>query len=422
MTISRWTAIAGLVMAFSTPLTSHAQEPTDWLRRALREACPAFPTDGLSLQSKLDGAWLLDEDNTQPHQSVFTFALADQHELRLSYLAVRGALRRFRAELYKVNSDALGSRPLMQIQTDGNCAVRTARRIRREASGHIMLDHMDDDLKTPLWVETLEAPWPAGTDPGGPRVALIDSGLAYDLPAFRNRLARDKAGIPLGYDFWDLDPLPYDGDTARSVFQPIRHGTPVAFILAREAPSAALIPFRYPRPDMNRLGDIIARIADSGARIIAMPLGSRRKSDWVRFEAAMKAHPELLAIVSAGNDGRDIDADPLWPAALDLDNMIVVTSSDAQGRLAPGSNWGPASVDIMVPGENQPVIDFRGSKGRASGTSYAVPRVAALAARLLQKSPDLTIAALKTKILNRTITSPESTLVTSGWIIDPHRD
>ncbi|MEP5871533.1 MAG: S8 family serine peptidase, partial [Marinomonas sp.] len=118
----------------------------------------------------------------------------------------------------------------------------------------------------------------------------------------------------------------------------------------------------------------------------------------------------------------DIHANPLWPSALKLDNIIVVTSSDAFGHLAEGSNWGETSVDLMVPAENQPVVDFRGAKGRASGTSYAVPRVAALAARMLSKSPALSAADLKAKIFARATKPRKDGLVAVGWIIDPSQD
>lgn len=154
-----------------------------------------------------------------------------------------------------------------------------------------------------------------------------------------------------------------------------------------------------------------------------MPLGSRKAGDWETFEKAANAHPDLLLIVSAGNDGRDIDKTKLWPAALDLPNLIVVTSSDAFGRLAAGSNWGRASVDIMLPAENVPVIDFRGAKGRASGSSYAVPRLAAMAARILADKPTLSGNELKTRIFSRAVRSPyEDDVVAVGWIPDPLRD
>jgi len=100
--------------------------------------------------------------------------------------------------------------------------------------------------------------------------------------------------------------------------------------------------------------------------------------------------------------------------------MIVVTSSDGSGRLARGSNWGPESVDIMLPAENVPVVDFRGARGRASGSSYAVPRLAALAARMLAGAPRMTTAELKARIFARAAPSPyEDNVVAVGWIADP---
>lgn len=414
-----------LALTLTMSVTAKAQKThQDWLRTAVRDVCPAGPQDSLSVQQALPGAWFLNE-TVSPQGQAFSrqeqhFALPDG-ELHITRIDTGGELRRFTAEIFLKDSTKL--EPFMQVQTDATCTPRSSRRIIHQSDGRVVLEQLDDDLETLLWKETMQAPWPQGSEPKGPRVALIDSGLAYDLPMFQNRLARDAKGKPLGYDFWDLDPLPYDGDTSRNVFQPIRHGTPVASILVREAPDAALIPFRYPRPDMARMGDLIDQIAKTGARIISMPLGSTNPKSWVAFEKAMRAHPQLLAIVSAGNSGHNVDAAPLWPGALELDNMIVVTSSDDFGRLAEGSNWGASSVDLMVPAENQPVIDFRGSKGRASGTSYAVPRLAALAARLLAAKPTLTTKDLKEEIFARAIPPRGGgQLVSKGWIVDPDRD
>ncbi|MEM8796240.1 MAG: S8 family serine peptidase [Pseudomonadota bacterium] len=427
-----WRSLAAIVFVSSAyaPFAAFAQNQSgkseDWVRMAIENACATDNTDGLSLQTQLPGAWYLNSERSPAghpvDRSEFIFALPDGHELRLIYTRLNGALRRFTADLYRSLDNGKDLQPVMQAQADGACTVRSARRIVREDDENMSLEQLSPDLNEVMWAEPYQASWPAGRDPGGARVALVDSGLAYDLPFFRNRLARDSAGIPLGYDFWDLDDLPYDGDTARNLFQPVRHGTPVASIVAREAPNAALIPFRYPRPDMTRMADVVARADQSGARILSMPLGSRREADWLAFEAAMRARPHMLAIVSAGNDGRDIDADRLWPAALPLENMIVVTSSDAFGHLADGSNWGQESVDLMVPAENQQVVDFRGSEGRASGTSYAVPRIVALAARILEKRPDLSTADLKSEIFKRATEPQKPGLVAIGWILDPDRD
>ncbi len=42
------------------------------------------------------------------------------------------------------------------------------------------------------------------------RVALVDSGVNYQLDAINSRLARQDDGSLIGYDFWDMDELPFD--------------------------------------------------------------------------------------------------------------------------------------------------------------------------------------------------------------------
>lgn len=399
--------------------------PPQWLLEAVNIACPMSEPTGLDVQTRLPGSWLLEEER-QPligtaHKVHFRLGLPNTDELFIERRQLDGRLRQFRASYYK--QAPTGLQPRMLAIADGSCEIHSGRRIHDGEAPTRYLDQLAGDLRTVRWSETLQAPWPSGRDPGGVRVGLVDSGLAYDLALFRDRLARDASGRPVGHDYWDLDPYPYDGDTSRGPFLPIRHGTAVASVLVREAPDVALVPYRYPRPDMERLGDLVKRAIEDRVRILAMPLGSRRAEDWTAFANALRGK-DILAIASAGNDGRDIDRDALWPAALDLENMIVVTSSDAFGRLADGSNWGPRTVDIMLPAENVGITDFRGASGTASGSSYAVPRLAAMAVRILAAEPGLHALDLKARILARA--TPRSyerkAVVGAGWIPDPLAD
>lgn len=415
-------AFAATLMA-AAPLL--AQDGATWMTRAVERLCGLPGLQGYEAQLAMPDAWLTEErhwpDDENPARSLLRFDLPDGAALTVERRAPGGQLRQFRTIYLARGGDTV--EPLLQAIADGGCVLRAGRKLRAGPEPWRYLDQLEGDLTTLRWTETLQAPWPPGTDPGGPRVGLVDSGLAYDLPFFRDRLARDADGRPLGFDFWDLDPWPYDGDISRGAFFPIRHGTTVASILAREAPDAGLVPYRYPRPDLGRMADLVAHAADAGVRVLAMPLGSRRAEDWTAFAEALQRH-DMLAIVSAGNDGQDIDTRPIYPAALALENMIVVTSSDAFGRLAPGSNWGADYVDLMVPAENLPVTDFRGASGTASGSSYAVPRVAAMAARLLAQEPDLSIDALKARIFARAAPSPfaRDQELAVGWIADPLAD
>ncbi|MDJ0608407.1 MAG: S8 family serine peptidase [Kiloniellales bacterium] len=327
-------------------------------------------------------------------------------------------LRRVSFEMHKLSAE----RPIMILLAGGDCQPLHARAIRYDESGGASeLVHLGADLTTVETVEPLNPPVPPGTDPGGVTVAHIDSGVNYLLPEIASRLARDGDGRPLGLDLWEDDGRPFDRDQRRSPFFPIRHGTPVASLLIEEAPAVRLLPIRFPRHEMARMSEAVRAAAAADARIAALPMGSRLRADWTGFASAAAVHSEVLFIVSAGNDGRDIDLKPLYPASLRLDNLVVVTSSDAFGRLAPGSNWGAASVDLMVPAEGLAVTDYRGARGTASGSSYAVPRVAALAVRLLEKNPDWTAAELKRALFARAVPPLERgpPRVAVGWIPNP---
>ncbi len=429
LSAAKWIAsVIVAIAAISAPTVrgfAANEEIADWLRLAVEAVCPLPELNGVDAQEAISGSWLLEETrlppNGEPVRVVVDLQLPELDRLTIERRQFNGQLRQFQVAYFAHGFET--PRPKLQAVADGSCRVRAGRAIRDADNGWTYLDHLDGDLASLRWSETIEAPWPDGSDPGGVRVAMVDTGLAYDLEEFKDQLARDSAGVPLGYDFWDLDPWPYDGDTSRGPFLPIRHGTSVASILLREAPNTALIPLRYPRPDTTRMSALVEHAVEAGARIMAMPLGSRRPDDWEAFKNAIAQH-DILVIVSAGNDGLNIDLYPVYPAALANENILSVTSADSFGRLAQGSNWGAEGVDIMLPAENIDVIDFRGAKGTTSGSSYAVPRLAALAARILEQDPGLGTAELIDRIVARAIPSPyeRDGVVKFGWIPDPSSD
>ncbi len=253
-------------------------------------------------------------------------------------------------------------------------------------------------------------------------VGMVDAGVNYLLPEIRDRLFNGDNGEPAGYDFWDIDPRPFDANPAASPFFVQRHGTRTASLLLAEAPGAGLVSYRYPRPDMTRMADLVEHAAALGLRIVGMPLGSNREADWQAFGQAAAGQPQILFIVSAGNNGRDIDIEPLYPAALELDNMLVVSSSDDFLRPARGSNTGILTVDYLLPAEGMTVTGFDGESITVSGSSYAVSRLAALAARLLSAEPEMDTAALKAAIGARAVDPPAPAAVGLGVIPDSLAD
>jgi Subtilase family len=425
--------LGALVGGFCVSLGAAQAAPPDpevdligFLDYVVAVACATPAGDALVLAERLGATPTPAEpdrpkDDARRGRTDERFRLPDDGELRILRLAPGGELMALAIELYGLRRDG-ALQPVAAALAGGDCGIRLGRRIAYGPAGEPeALIELGHDLAETGEREPVDPPVPGAGDPGGVRVALVDSGVNYMLPAIAGRLARGPAGEIVGYDFWAMDARPFDADTSRSPFFPARHGTRVASVLMREAPTLSLVPYRYPRPALGRMADLVEHAAEHGVRVVNMALGSNHREDWQAFAEAAAAHPEMLFVVSAGNDGRNIDERPVYPAALDLDNLIVVTSSDAAGRLAPGSNWGSRHVDLMVPGEQQPVVDFEGRQQTGSGSSFAVPRVAALAARLLARHPGWPIAEVKAAII--ALAQPSSHYarqpVRHGWIADP---
>ena len=314
-------------------------------------------------------------------------------------------------------------RPQIQARVMPPCKPVETRRLRRNAEGAVTaIELLDLDLVGVRSVEPVNPPVPelaAGTSRAV--LAHVDTGVNYLLPEVGSRLAADAEGRLLGYDFWDDDDRPFDMDPRRNIFMPLHHGTTVFSVLARESGDTPIAVYRFPAPDMCSFGDLVEHMASLGVRVVNMSMGSSDLSDWTCFAEAARRQPQMLFVVSAGNDGRDIDKTPVYPAALPLENMITVTSSDDFGRRGRGSNVGAATVDIMVPAERVAVFDHRGVRNETGGTSYAAPRVAGLATRYLAANPEAGTADIIAFLVSRARPAADTPLV-HGWIPDPSDD
>lgn len=413
--VGRALALA-LMLAFSSAAEAAGADPVAVMRSAITLACEAKgrgdarrigrrlsgvkPVDALPADTRLTNGWR------------WIFPLEIGH-LSIDWLAPRGHLHHVRLQM---DRDDQGT-PSLYALLDHRCKIRAARRMAYDDAGRpIGIEHLDARLEPTGEVEPIDPPVPTAPDPGGEPVAVVDTGVNYLLPAIASRLARDEDGGLLGYDYWDLDRRPFDSNPHRSVFFPARHGTEVASLIAAEAPVARLLPFRYPRPDMQRFGDLIRDAASQGARVLNMSLVSFHRRDWAAFETAMAEHPEILFVVAAGNDGRDIDRRPVFPAALRFPNLIAVTTATADGRLAASANWGPASVDLMAPADPIEVTDFNGMPQMVSGSSYAAARVTSLATCLLAAYPQWPTDRIKQRLFGLAIDPAQDGVVGVGFI------
>ena len=400
----------------------------DRIRAVVAAVCSADEPAASALTLSLGGGIELSREPLRVRDRAVgvrhSLMLRDGARIRIDRIEPEGILRRVVATYSEPSRS--GYRPVLLALAGSACNVMAGRRLVYDARGmRRSIEFLESNLERAVQVEPLNPPVPAAApgdaQQGDVRVAHVDSGVDYRLPRIASRLARDADGALVGFDFWDLDARPFDANPAHSAFHPQRHGTRTASLILEEAPVAVLVPYRYPRHHMSRMPQLVEHAAAAGVRIMNISMGSRRLSDWTAFEAAARAHPEMLFVVSAGNDGADIDETPVWPAALALDNLLTVTSSDASGLPARGSNWGRVSVDLAVPAEEVPVTAFDGRVREVSGSSYAAARVSALAACLLAAHPQWTVPELVSAILDRA-EKPVSDLVAyvrAGTLRDP---
>jgi len=110
------------------------------------------------------------------------------------------------------------ARPHAEIRLNKRCMVMQSRQLIWDEDGNKTAIHdLGPDLET-IIQETIINPEqkftlkPNDAMPGNPRIALVDTGVNYTLPAFWPNVAVDKSGRLVGYDFWDDDPWPFDSD------------------------------------------------------------------------------------------------------------------------------------------------------------------------------------------------------------------
>ena len=172
-------------------------------------------------------------------------------------------------------------RPLWMAIASTNCRVKAVRRLEYDEQDILSaLHYLDSQFREVQVSIDLNPPIPPHSSRGGIPVAVVDTGVNYLLPEINSRLSRDEEGRVLGYDFWDLDQRPFDINPIPSPFFPSHHGTTIASIIIRQASVATIMPYRFPRAKMSRMGDLVAHAYKNGARIVYVSLASAEFSVW----------------------------------------------------------------------------------------------------------------------------------------------
>ena len=107
----------------------------------------------------------------------------------------------------------------------------------------------------------------------------------------------------------------------------------------------------------------------------------------------------ILFVAAAGNDFRNNDKFPLYPAGYDLPNIISVAASGFGDLLTGFSNVGTRTVHMSAPGITIQSTTLNSTYGTLQGTSMAAPHVAGAAALICAAHPDIDVRRLRASLI-----------------------
>lgn len=124
------------------------------------------------------------------------------------------------------------------------------------------------------------------------------------------------------------------------------------------------------------------------------------------FQAARDAN--IMVAAAAGNNGVNTDGNFMWPANLDVENVIAVANMKQDGVLSSTSNYGVTSVDIAAPGTGiySTVIGSDSAYQWKNGTSMAAPHVAGALALYRVLNPLSTVQQTRNALLSSAAVEP----------------
>ena len=218
--------------------------------------------------------------------------------------------------------------------------------------------------------------WPV-TQGKGIRVAVLDTGIAYDHPDLQPNV---KGGVNLLNRF--LPPYDHNG-----------HGTHIAGTIGAVnnkigvvgvAPQVHLFAVKaFNKDGTAKLSDIIKGIdwcINNKIQIINMSFGFNEPSSTFQ-EAVNRAHQAgIVMIAASGNKGTRGRLE--YPAQ--FGETVAITSINQENKISSFSTIGP-SVDVAAPGEKITSTWLNNSYRELSGTSMAVAHVTGVAALMMSK-------------------------------------
>ncbi|MFI7322940.1 type VII secretion-associated serine protease mycosin [Streptomyces venezuelae] len=268
----------------------------------------------------------------------------------------------------------------------------------------------------------------------GVRVAVIDTGVDTKNPQLKSAVdaSRGRNFLPAKDEKGEkIDRGKADGTTDR-----VGHGTRVAGIIAARpakgtgfvglAPGATVIPITQNDAEGHGTAATLAKAIDHAVDADADVINISQDT-----ANAAEPAPELkravdralgerrVVVASAGNDGLGGNIKKTYPAS--YEGVLAVAASDRNNERAAFSQSGDF-VDVAAPGVDMISTVPGGGHCADSGTSFAAPYVAGLAALIKSKHPTWTPRQITAQIQQTAERSVDGHDRLVGWgVADPTR-
>ncbi len=296
----------------------------------------------------------------------------------------------------------------------------------------------DDPYLDDAWyLDAIAAPaaWDVTTGSSTIIVAVLDTGLDLDHEDIAGNVWTNTREIAEngvdddgngfvddvhGWDFIENDNDPSPGFGASTSSDVASHGTLVAGQIGAVGNNALgysgvnwdvqLMPVRMLDDQgggtEHDAANAIRYALRNGAKVINLSFAGNEAHTALQNAVKDAFTNDVVIVAALGNEARDTDLDPVYPACLrgSADDWVIgVTASDEDDRGASFTNFGRSCADVAAPGTNVYGLGYEDGTARHAdlyvgpwnGTSMASPLVAGAAALLFAEFPSLSASDVR---------------------------
>lgn len=157
---------------------------------------------------------------------------------------------------------------------------------------------------------------------------------------------------------------------------------------------------------------------DNGAKVINMSFGKLLPiyPQWIKEAIVYAEQKDVLLVVSAGNDAKNLDTFGQYPNDYDIDyyykgeefanNLIVVAGTAPKinvNFIYELSNYGKLNTDIFAPAKGIKTVEVNQGEHIGEGTSYSAALTSGVAALLRSYYPEFTAAQVKQILMDSSV-------------------